>query len=83
MPITYKTNVAVMDGVCGIEEGDELLQWFIDHPKGKLNLKQVTHIHTALLQILLCHRPALSVPPEDPSFKTFWEESIGELMEKD
>lgn len=82
MPITYKTNVAVLEGVCGIEEGDALLQWFIDHPKGKLNLKQVTHIHTALLQILLCHQPVVSVAPEDLEFKALWHNSIATQMER-
>lgn len=81
MPITYKTNVVVMEGVCGIEDGDELLQWLIDHPKGKLNLKQTTHIHTALLQIILCHSPTVSVYPEDSSFKRLWSDSIEVLME--
>lgn len=80
MPITYKTNVAVFDGVCGIEEGDDLLQWFSEHPKGKINLKQSTHIHTALIQIIMCQQPTVSVTPEDPEFEIFWRESIAAMM---
>ncbi|MCC4275762.1 hypothetical protein [Marinomonas communis] len=80
MPIIYKTNVAVFDGVCGIEEGDDLLQWFSEHPKGKINLKQSTHIHTALIQIIMCQQPTVSVTPEDPEFEIFWRESIATVM---
>ncbi|MFD1384981.1 hypothetical protein ACFQ45_16560 [Rhodanobacter aciditrophus] len=81
MPITYKTNVAVFKDVCSIEEGDELLQWLLDHPKGKLNLKSVTHIHTALTQIILCKQPAVSMTPEDPDMLKLWQTSFASVME--
>lgn len=81
MPITYKTNVVVMEGVCSIDEGDQLLQWLIEHPKGKINLKQVTHIHTALLQILLCLHPFVSILPEDAKLRRLWLEAVSPMME--
>lgn len=81
MPINYKTNVAVLEGVCGIEEGDALLEWLIANPKGKINLKQTSHLHTALLQILLCHQPKVSVAPENAEFKAFWQATVRPLME--
>jgi len=65
MPISYKKTVAVLEGVCDIEEAEGLLSWLLEHPKGKLNLKQLEHPHTAVLQVIMALRPALSAYPED------------------
>ena len=70
MPITFKSNVAVFKEVCTIDETDALLQWLIDNPKGKINLKAADHLHTALLQVLMCHCPAISVMPENANLVT-------------
>ncbi len=64
MPIIYKKTVAVLEGVCEIEEAETLLSWLLEHPKGKLNLKRLEHPHTALLQVLMALRPDVSVFPE-------------------
>jgi len=65
MPINYKKTVAVLDGHCQIEEAEVLLEWLLEHPKAKLNLKGCTQIHTAVLQVLMASAAVISIWPED------------------
>lgn len=65
MPINYKKTVAVLEGHCEIEEAENLLAWLLENPQGKLNLKQLGHPHTALVQVMMAIRPQVSVFPED------------------
>jgi len=67
MPITYKKTVALLEGHCPVEEAETLLEWLLDNPKGKVNLKALAHPHTAVLQVLMAVRPAVSAWPEDES----------------
>jgi len=65
MPITYKKTVALLEGHCEIEEAENLLAWLLDHPKGKVNLKNILHPHTAVLQVLMALKPDISAGPVD------------------
>jgi len=65
MPIKYKKTVVLCEGHCEIEEADELLAWFIENPKGKINFKQLTQLHTALLQVIMAIQPQVSSWPEN------------------
>lgn len=66
MTIEYGKTVAKLQGTCGVEEADELLQWLQANPRGKVNLKACEHLHAAVLQVLMALRPALSAEPDDP-----------------
>ena len=55
-----------LEGTCGVEEADELLQWLNTNPQGKVNLKGCEHMHAAVLQVLMACQPPLSAEPEDP-----------------
>jgi len=65
MPIILKKTVAVLEGICEIEEAEVLLEWLLVNRKGKLNLKQLEHPHTALLQIIIAFKPMISAWPEN------------------
>ena len=67
MSIILKKQVAVLEGECTIEESEVLLQWFIDTPSGKINAKTLTHLHTAVLQIIMAAQPKITVLPNDPA----------------
>lgn len=64
MPLTLKKTVAVLDGHVAIEEAENLLNWLIDHPKGRINLKNLEHAHTAVWQVLIASRPKIAAYPE-------------------
>ena len=66
MAIEYGKTVAKLQGTCGVEEADELLQWLQANPRGKVNLKGCEHLHAAVLQVLMALRPPLSAAPDDP-----------------
>jgi len=65
MPISYKKTVAIFDGVCAVEDAETLWNWLLEHPKGKVNLKNCTHIHSAIFQVLMKAQPIPSSLPED------------------
>ncbi len=66
MPVNCKKTVAVLEGVCAVEEAEVLLEWLLAHPRGKVNLKSLQHLHSAVLQVLMALRPPISAPPADP-----------------
>lgn len=71
MPIQYDEDVALLEDVCIIEEADDLKQWINAHPQGTINLKKCTHLHAAIVLVLLALKPTLSQPSED-SFINSW-----------
>lgn len=71
MTIELRKTVARLEGSCGVEEADELLQWLQANPGGKVNLKSCEHLHAAVLQVLMALQPPLSAEPED-TFLARW-----------
>lgn len=63
MPITYKQKVAVLDGNCEIDLAEELDIWLGENPKRQVNLKTLSHAHTAVYQVLIKHKTSVSVWP--------------------
>ena len=73
MSISYKKTVAVLDGHCEIDEAETLLEWLLENPKGKLNLKSLEHPHTALLQVMMALKPMISSWPEEQQISSWIE----------
>ena len=69
MSITYKKTVAVLDDICTIEEAETLYEWLLNNPKGQVNLKTVSHIHSALVQVLMYAQPKVTVFPESENMR--------------
>ena len=65
MPIKYTERVVYCQGVCDSDEAEPLLQWLQQHPKGKVNLKNCEHLHTAVLQVLFMIHPVITAKPSD------------------
>ncbi|MCY0965524.1 hypothetical protein [Parathalassolituus penaei] len=70
MPHKLLKRRAVLSGNVGIEETDEILQWFRDREQEKteLDLSDCDHLHAAILQVLMIARPRLSAMPANASF---------------
>jgi len=75
MSIEYKKTVAIIEGECSVEEAEALLEWILLTPKGKINLKQCEHMHTAVLQVLMALTPSVSVWPDTDS-PAFWLSTV-------
>ena len=71
MAIEYKKSLAVFTDFVGVEEAENLLQWLLKNPKGKINLAACEHIHAANLQVLMAVKPQISVWPADEDL-THW-----------
>jgi hypothetical protein len=66
MAIDYKKTKAVFSELAGAEEAEGLLEWLTNHPKGKIDLKECSHLHPANLQVLMAAGCSAYVPPADP-----------------
>jgi len=60
MAIEYKKSVAIFSDVVTVEEAEVLLEWLLKNPKGKINLAECTHIHSANLQVLMTVKPPVA-----------------------
>ncbi len=65
MAIAFKKTKAVFIDIVGVEEAEILLEWLHNHPKGKVDLTPCTHLHTAVLQVLMAARPPVIALPSD------------------
>lgn len=71
MPLVAKTKVVHLIDTCSAEDAEVLLQWLIEHPRGKVNLKKCQHIHTAVLQVIMVTSANISVAPDDDQLAIF------------
>lgn len=69
MPLNCKVKTTWLQQECGAEDAEELLAWLLANPKGTVNLKQCSHLHAAVLQVLMRCRPDISVEPESDTVK--------------
>ncbi|WP_462383724.1 hypothetical protein [Pseudomonas sp. Marseille-QA0892] len=63
MSLTFKRDIAYLTDQVTVEDAETLLEWLIRHPGGKVNLKNLDHLHAANLQVLMATRPKVTVWP--------------------
>lgn len=71
MPIRFGKNSVTLEGACTVEEALPLLEYLQEHGKAKVAMRTCTHLHSAVLQVLMATRPTLSSVPED-EFLALW-----------
>ena len=71
MAIEYKKKCVVLAGAVSVEAAEDLLQWHQNNPKCRVDLSACTHLHAAVLQVLMASRMAVSVWPQDEDLKTW------------
>jgi len=77
MAIEYKKKIVVFDGAVSVEAAEDLLQWHQSHPKGRVDLTACTHLHTAVLQVLMASRMGVIAWPQDDDLKTWLTAALG------
>ena len=65
MSIRYMSATAMCEGACGLEEAGPLRQWLIARRASLIDLGEATHLHTAIVQVLLASAAIVSVEPRD------------------
>lgn len=82
MPITYTEGIAYFEGLVGIEEVDTLME-LIQHQKEVfIDLTHCTHMHTAIIQILMVARCPIKAWPTNAQL-TMWLKTALENFTKE
>ncbi len=71
MPLLFTKSKAVFSDVVDAGEAETLLEWLQKYPKGKLDLGGCTHLHPAVLQVIMAAARTPSVPPNDKPLATW------------
>ena len=66
MPITFAKTTASFNGSCSAEETADLAAWLAGRKRPRVNLKACSHLHTALLQVLMAGKVTVTKQPSDP-----------------
>jgi hypothetical protein len=63
----HENGTIILEGDCTVEEAEPLLQMLQeDAPRSIIDWTKCSHLHTAVLQVILAARPALIGPCGDP-----------------
>lgn len=65
MTMKLMKRKATLSGVVTIEDADELLQWFQNKSYTEVDLADLTHLHSAPLQILMSACPKVKSWPKE------------------
>lgn len=71
MPIVYKKQRAVLKDTVDLEVAEDLFAWLQKNPKGSIDLANCTHLHTAVLQVLVALRPTIAIWPKDEALRAW------------
>ncbi len=71
MAMIYKKTVARFEETIAIEAADGLQSWLGTHPKAKLDFSACTHLHAAVLQVLMAQAFPVSAWPRDERLKAW------------
>ena len=71
MPIKTKGKTATLSGIIAVEDAQALHEFLLEKKDGKVDLTDATHVHTAVLQVLMTARPQVSRPFADKFLSGF------------
>lgn len=77
MGLACDKKSARLSEVISVEDAETLLEWLLKHPKGSVDLGHCTHLHTAVMQVLMAARPKISVWPADGPLQQTLRLSLG------
>ena len=72
------TTVIRISGVTPPDEGDELLAMLRENPGVPVDLSELEHLHTALLQMMLAAKAQVTAWPVDEFWKKCFDFNISE-----
>ncbi len=77
MAMTFKRNIAHFTDAVGVEEAEGFLAWLQKHPQAKLNLSACSHLHAAVLQVLMAARLPVAGWPGDAGLSMWLKAALG------
>jgi hypothetical protein len=66
MGIRYLKKHASLEGTVAVDDAEALAQWLREQHAPAVHLGKCTHVHAAVLQVLLALAPRVVAPPADP-----------------
>ena len=76
MPIQYESDRALFSDVATVEEAETLLAWMQGREDAKLDLQSCTHLHSAVLQVLMAADHRITSWPADASLRRWLETAL-------
>ena len=76
MPIEYKKNRAIFCDEVSVEEAEGLLEWLQTRPSAKADLSELSHLHTANLQVLMAAKTAIATWPKNAELRAWLEPAL-------
>jgi hypothetical protein len=61
----HENGTIILDGRCPVEDAEQLLQLLQAAPAAPLDWTSCSHLHTAVLQVIMAGRPVLVGPCGD------------------
>jgi hypothetical protein len=77
MSLQYTNGAAHFVGIVSVEAADELLEWIRCHPEGVADLDECTHLHAAVLQVLLLSSIRIGAWPRESNLKQWLAGCLG------
>jgi hypothetical protein len=71
MPLNFTDDAATADGASTVEDALPLLEYLQAHVDATVDLGPCTHLHTAVLQVLMAARPRIIAMPGE-AFLARW-----------
>lgn len=65
MPILIDRERVTLEGACAVEEALPLLEALQAEPQREICMARATHVHTAVLQVLMAAQAKITTPPEE------------------
>lgn len=66
MGVTYIQDKAIFTGEVSIEEVERLYEWMVSKEQPIINIERCSHVHTAVLQLVLALEPKIEVNSGNP-----------------
>ena len=76
MAITYDKKVALFTDVISIEDAEILLEWLKKNPKNRLDLTHCSHLHAAILQVIMATNPTIAAWPQAEHLRAWLEPAL-------
>lgn len=78
MAITYDKKVAVFTDAISIEDAEILLEWLRKTSKSRLDLKHCSHLHAAILQVIMAANPIIDAWPQAEHLRAWLEPALNQ-----
>lgn len=82
MGIDYKKNRAYFKDTVTLDDAEPLLNWLQKQKKAEISFFKVSHIHTAVLQVLMAGEFVVTAWPKDKILQSWVKGALERMQEQ-